>query len=288
MVGRPFCLHGSMGVCGAWRYVRHAAMQTGALKPSPTEVRLRRSSSGLGLPCFNARLHYASRPVAPAPPPKAVSVSGFATHGRSCLLALTDAPCNNSALVGRGFPEPPPTLLGLWLALTDAPVFFITLAAVYFTSYGRGGGSRAVLRMGPQLPTLVSVGGPRCPSSSPLLAMLAPPPRWSGAMESGVPRCARGFFVGYRQQVFKGARGLSAPRAFSLGRSSALGVASQGLLSSPLGCRALCYRTPEAFRPQRPRYARPQPPFRLAVVRTLLRSFKIERQNLSCYPLSHD
>ena len=78
------------------------------------------------------------------------------------------------ALVGRGFPEPPPPLLGRVLAPWLSAVFqyFVRGFVTPLTGVAPTVGAAA---MGPQLPMAVAAGGPVAPPAAPLLAPLAPP-----------------------------------------------------------------------------------------------------------------
>lgn len=78
------------------------------------------------------------------------------------------------ALVGRGFPEPPPPLLGRMLAPCFSAVFRYFMRG-YVTPLAGVAPTVGAAAMGPQLPMAVAAGGPVAPPAAPLLAPLAPP-----------------------------------------------------------------------------------------------------------------
>ena len=149
-------------------------------------------------PCSRPTRHAtAYRPAAPSLPPSMVSARGFAPSGLFCRLALTDAPCLCAPCSVRSCrrcrsPEHRSTVKSF-----RAAARFITLAAASSRPAGFAAACRGLLRAGPRLPALVLVGGPRLPSSSSPLPMVAP-----SVVASGYGRAVGGlrprFFVGCR------------------------------------------------------------------------------------------
>lgn len=127
--------------------------------------------------------------------------------------------------------------------------------------YGAVPQSAASLR-GPR-PAAPSSGGPRPFSSTPL-PLVGPPPRRSGARESGVPPFGAGLFCRLTPSRLNGGLGALAPA-----------VGGRGPF-------------PDRRPPRSGPLPRPRPPFSLEGSRVQQRQFKIEIQSLSRFPLSRD
>lgn len=162
-----------------------------------------------------------------APPPHAQPLSLWSLQARSALRRKSGIAygfCSFIALRGAagafsglrdesrpssagGFPEPPPACGCRGYRLSFPRRVFICLRAAYFVPFGAVPQSAASL-WGPR-PNAPSSGGPR-PSSSRPLPSVAPPPRWSGARDIGVP--LRGAFYRLTPCLLIGAWGLTPPR----------------------------------------------------------------------------
>lgn len=143
------------------------------------------------------------------------SVEKAVSPTASALLSPTGvllAPSESCAIkVGRprlgGFRNLPPPAGAVATACRSPHRGFICLRAAFLVPFGAVPQSAASLR-GPR-PFAPSSGGPR-PSSSRPLPTVAPPPRWSGAGDIGVP--LRGAFCRLTPCLLYGAWGLSPPR----------------------------------------------------------------------------
>lgn len=117
-----------------------------------------------------------------------MSARGFAPSRLFCRLPLTAPPCSvlqGVALVGRGYPEPPPPLLGRWLALTAPPRFLLLYVLPVSRPVGAAPTYAASFERGPPPRSRWPRGDPR-----PLLGSPAPygraPRQRGGLRESGV------------------------------------------------------------------------------------------------------
>ena len=164
------------------------------------------------------------------------------------------------ALVGRGFPEPPPPLLGRWLRVPLPLDFRYFMCSLHRALRSRRRHMRRPARGGPR-PRACGLGGPPPLLASPARYTRAPRRR-GGLRESGVPRFARGVFIGLRAVGAHAGWGLC-PRVLRAGgvfRSGrAVRVAGLSLVAPQHARRSRRATRRSALSPPRPRLARPRP-----------------------------